>query len=200
MRCSTCHREREDVVGVAGGRRCGECRARHVPECLVCRQTDQVNPVVGLCPAHYQKWLRWGRPWPTGPWASALVEGRLNTCVVCGKGFSGSRGSLYCGPECKEQGHRALRRARESTPEAKHRHCQRQCARQKRATQAKIAPKACKWCGTVFTPHRSDGIYCAPECRRASYREMQRRSKALASAGQLLRLSEQLEEREGEHG
>jgi hypothetical protein len=43
-------------------------------------------------------------------------------------------------------------------------------ARQRELRAMVRANRRCKVCGRVFTPQRSDGLYCKPGCRQAAYR------------------------------
>ena len=76
------------------------------------------------------------------------------TCMECGRGF---RSRVY-----------------RSAP----RFCSAACQDRRRDREfAASAPRSCKQCGTLFTPHRRGGYWCPGPCERV-YRERRRAERA----------------------
>jgi hypothetical protein len=86
-----------------------------------------------------------------------------SVCRVCGAEFSypfrRGRGSKYCSETCRQK------QARNKCAERK---------RRLRAIEHGLLRKECRWCGAG---HTRRGQYCSEPCRKAGYKENQRRSR-----------------------
>ena len=85
-------------------------------------------------------------------------------CPVCGKEFTppakhhGGRPATYCSLRCRDAKNRRAYRER------------LRAAGKKRPSRAKVRePRACAFCGKVFTPKQYSTKYCSKKCGNAEY-------------------------------
>ena len=82
---------------------------------------------------------------------------RSLTCVICGKAFRGTAKAKYCSEECRQAG--------------------------RNQKEWNFSPKACRVCGTVFTPNHSRQIFCSDECRQSYHERYREEYKRISFRG-----------------
>lgn len=106
----------------------------------------------GYCKQHYKKFIERGGP--------AWHE---RTCKQCGRPFVAKRNDAeVCSKTC---GDRAFY----------HMHRSELLTEMKAERAARRAPRPCPCCQTVFTPKRSDAVFCSRRCKQAFGRKQRTR-------------------------
>ena len=93
-------------------------------------------------------------------------------CIVCGKEFEGYVSSKLCSDACT--------RIRRNEIRGKH---ETGTKRSKTYDRKTYEPRACMYCGKIFTPIRVNQITCASaECTKARNRDMHRKKDKVEPA------------------
>jgi len=170
-------------------RSCGNCPAA---PCRVC--DGKVVSRAGFCHRHNERWRRWGRPDPA-EWAAAFVEGRLNTCAVCGKRWNGHHGGRHCSPACLAawRRERALARYHALSPQEKRVASKRALERGRARRREGWSPRRCVACGEEFLGPDWRVTCGARACRSANITRGSRAYRARRAALEVAEAAAQLE-------
>ena len=139
---------------------------RKLRKCEICGQTfRKKSGGAGLCCSRpcgfaYMAWQGLLSRQRTAQKIQQRQKGTLRLCSICHGEFRSVRGSLVCGPECKDARYRVgIRAICESRPGYK-------------------APKPCVVCGVVFTPAwKGLRRFCSWRCSRKQKRAKRPRDK-----------------------